>query len=102
MDVNTPGPGYYQAEKSDIAPIYKYKQTSVFASKVDRVGNRMRNSQSEMGNTHTLKGRIAAGVNSTNPLSPAHGVNPDDQDEDEYYEEEDDGTTPGPGAYFNP
>ena len=40
------------------------------------------------------------GVNTVNPMSPQE--DPRDMDEDEYYEEEDDGTTPGPGAYFNP
>ncbi|CAI2359206.1 unnamed protein product [Moneuplotes crassus] len=30
------GPGHYQVEKSDIFPIYKYKQSSVFASRVER------------------------------------------------------------------
>lgn len=34
--IDTPGPGHYLAEKTDLAPIYKYKQSSVFASKVDR------------------------------------------------------------------
>jgi hypothetical protein len=32
----TPGPGAYNAEKVDIFPIYKYKASSVFVSKVDR------------------------------------------------------------------
>lgn len=41
---DTPGPGYYQAEKTELFPIYKYKPSSVFASKVDRQGQRMRNS----------------------------------------------------------
>jgi len=31
-----PGPGYYNAEKVDIFPIYKYKPSSVFVSKVAR------------------------------------------------------------------
>lgn len=30
------GPGHYQVEKTDIFPIYKYKQSSVFASRVER------------------------------------------------------------------
>ena len=42
--VDTPGPGHYLAEKTDLAPIYKYKQSSMFASKVDRnSGKRIRN-----------------------------------------------------------
>lgn len=32
-----PGPGHYQSDKTEIFPIYKYKPSSVFASKVDRV-----------------------------------------------------------------
>lgn len=36
---NNPGPGHYSSEKTDIFPIYKYKPSSVFASKVDRVRN---------------------------------------------------------------
>ena len=31
-----PGPGHYNAEKVEIFPIYKYKESSVFASKVAR------------------------------------------------------------------
>jgi hypothetical protein len=34
--LETPGPGHYLAENKDVVPIYKYKQSSVFASKVDR------------------------------------------------------------------
>ncbi len=67
--VDTPGPGHYLAEKTDLAPIYKYKQSSVFASKVDRQGKKVRNANSEMGHTH--KARTAAGIKSTNPLSPS-------------------------------
>lgn len=31
-----PGPGYYNSDKVDIFPIYKYKPSSVFVSKVHR------------------------------------------------------------------
>jgi len=31
-----PGPGHYNSEKTDIFPIYKYKPSSVFVSKVNR------------------------------------------------------------------
>ena len=73
----------------------------MFASKVDRQsGKPLRNAQSELG--QQKKGRTAAGIKSTNPLSPTQGSQPDEEDEDDYYDEEDDGTTPGPGAYFNP
>jgi hypothetical protein len=73
----------------------------MFASKVDRVtGKPLRNAHSELG--HSKKGRTAAGIKSTNPLSPTQGSLPDEEDEDEYYDEEDDGITPGPGSYFNP
>ena len=69
VGVDTPGPGHYLAEKTDLAPIYKYKQSSMFASKVDRVaGKPQRNAHSELG--HSKKGRTAAGIKSTNPLSP--------------------------------
>lgn len=34
--VLAPGPGHYNAEKVDIFPIYKYKPSSVFVSKVGR------------------------------------------------------------------
>ena len=68
--VDTPGPGHYLAEKTDLAPIYKYKQSSMFASKVDRVtGKPLRNANSELG--ENKKGRTAAGIKSTNPLSPS-------------------------------
>jgi hypothetical protein len=50
LGVDTPGPGHYLAEKTDLAPIYKYKQSSMFASKVDRVtGKPLRNAHSELG-----------------------------------------------------
>ena len=40
-----PGPGHYNAEKVDIFPIYKYKPSSVFVSKVGREsGKNLRNS----------------------------------------------------------
>ena len=61
----------------------------------------MKNNNAEIGVSIGAKGRTAAGVKSTNPLSPAQGSLPDDE-EDDYYDEEDDGQTPGPGAYFNP
>jgi len=35
-DTDIPGPGHYNAEKVDIFPIYKYKPSSVFVSKVAR------------------------------------------------------------------
>lgn len=38
-----PGPGHYNADKVDIFPIYKYKPSSVFVSKVVRDKN-IRNS----------------------------------------------------------
>ena len=34
--IDIPGPGHYNAEKVDIFPIYKYKPSSVFVSKVHR------------------------------------------------------------------
>ena len=34
-----PGPGHYNADKVDIFPIYKYKPSSVFVSKVVRDKN---------------------------------------------------------------
>ncbi len=36
VDTRPPGPGHYNADKSDIFPIYKYKPSSVFVSKVER------------------------------------------------------------------
>lgn len=36
VPVNVPGPGHYNADKVDIFPIYKYKPSSVFVSKVAR------------------------------------------------------------------
>ena len=43
MGGNAPGPGHYNAEKVDIFPIYKYKPSSVFVSKVERNGqNRLK------------------------------------------------------------
>lgn len=36
MTAYGPGPGHYNADKIDIFPIYKYKPSSVFVSKVER------------------------------------------------------------------
>ena len=36
LEAGLPGPGYYNADKVDIFPIYKYKPSSVFVSKVAR------------------------------------------------------------------
>lgn len=35
-----PGPGYYNVEKVEVFPIYKYKPSSVFVSKVNRVAQK--------------------------------------------------------------
>lgn len=53
------------------------------------------------------KSHLSQGVKSLNPLSPLGSgteihSRPEETEEDEYDEEDDDGTTPGPGAYFNP
>jgi Sperm-tail PG-rich repeat len=112
----TPGPGYYLAEKAEVFPLYKYKQSSAFASKVDRTGRRMRNSLTGIGGAITHSGAIGksskttsalgGGIKSFNPLSPQGAktetrATEKDDDEDYYEEEVDDGTTPGPGQYFN-
>jgi hypothetical protein len=40
LEKELPGPGHYNAEKVDIFPIYKYKPSSVFVSKVARDANK--------------------------------------------------------------
>ena len=90
-------------------PVYKYKQSSVFASKIGREGKRMRNSMSTVGGviTHSV-GSInkLGGIQPFKQLSPNGGLEPGqprEEDEEEYYDEDDDdGRTPGPGSYFNP
>ena len=69
----------------------------------------MRNSFQNLGSamTHSVGGlkskTFGKGIAPINPLSPQGGIEPKmTEDEEDYYEEEDDGTTPGPGAYFNP
>jgi hypothetical protein len=103
---DTPGPGYYLAEKVEVVPVYKYKQSSMFASKVDRVGRKMRNSFNDnmtTGNVKVKSKLVSAGVKPQHALSPLYeNPNGDMMDDDEYYDEDDDGTTPGPGSYFNP
>jgi hypothetical protein len=92
VTANIPGPGYYNAEKVDIFPIYKYKPSSVFVSRVGR------------DNQKSLKTHSA--FPTKNQLSTSHNgkaaINP--LNDDDYYEEDDDddGKTPGPGAYWNP
>lgn len=86
-------------------PIYKYKQSSAFASKVDRQGRRMRNSYNGFGTNlggNSTFSKPSTNQLMTNPMSPTEGNRENEEEDDEYYEEDDDGTTPGPGAYFNP
>lgn len=75
---DTPGPGYYIPEKAEVFPLYKYKQSSAFASKVDRQGQRMRNSVTGMmtlttGSKFVSKTHSALGAKGLNPLSPQNG-----------------------------
>lgn len=35
-----PGPGYYNSDRVDVFPIYKYKPSSVFVSTVEREKNK--------------------------------------------------------------
>ena len=78
----------------------------MFASKVDRVGRKMRNSFNDnmtTGNVKVKSKLVSAGVKSQHALSPQYeNPNGEMMDDDEYYDEDDDGTTPGPGSYFNP
>jgi hypothetical protein len=82
-DDATPGPGYYQAEKVEVFPIYKYKQSSMFASKVDRISKKNRNSMNGLGQALTTSGsKVRARTNLTskgiirslNPISPTNGA----------------------------
>jgi hypothetical protein len=89
---SVPGPGHYNAEKVDIFPIYKYKPSSVFVSKVAR-------------DNHGKSLKTHSAFPTKNIMSTSHQdkspINPLD---DDYYDEDDeeDGKTPGPGAYWNP
>lgn len=87
--VEQPGPGHYNADKVDVFPIYKYKPSSVFVSKVERDQN-----------MKTLKAQHAL---SNKPLSQQNtSYNMLGNDDDYYEDDEDDGQAPGPGSYFNP
>lgn len=86
------GPGHYQVEKTDIFPIYKYKQSAVFASRVDRatsvqVKKRQRN-------------RIPVGR--TRPITAYQNVT---KEKSEYFANElssdDEDAQPGPGFYLD-
>ncbi len=78
-----PGPGHYNSHKTDIFPIYKYKQSSVFMSKVERQTGQK---------PPKPKGKPPA-------KAPAQIM-----EEDDYYDEDDDENpiVPGPGHYYNP
>ena len=81
-----PGPGHYNAEKVDIFPIYKYKPSSVFVSKVAR---------------ETHKGLRSSTHMSGFGLPPKPHTAASQQDDD-YYDEDDEDQPPGPGSYYNP
>jgi hypothetical protein len=92
-----PGPGHYQSDKTEIFPIYKYKPSSVFASKVERVRDQK--------GVSSLKAKQLAG----RPPRSHQGSRPtaateyeDGNDQDIYEDDEDEGVSPGPGYYFNP
>lgn len=80
LDKEIPGPGHYNAEKVDIFPIYKYKPSSVFVSKVARDTH------------HKLRG------SSQLLMKPQSATAPID---DDYYDEDEDEYAPGPGSYYN-
>lgn len=84
------GPGHYQVEKTEIFPIYKYKPTSVFASRVERatsvqVKKRQRNNL-PVGRTRP----ITAYQNVIRQHTDFVGAD---------LESDDDGDNPGPGYY---
>lgn len=68
-------------EQADMFPVYKYKQSSMFASKIDRDGKRMRNSMSTVGGviTHSVSNAKSIGLlNGIQPFkSPSGGLEPD-------------------------
>jgi len=72
------GPGSYSDSKIDIAPMYKFKQSSIFASKTNRFHDEH-------------KGRHKKDIPASEEVS-----------EDEDSEEEVDDVTPGPGYYYDP
>jgi len=73
-------------------PIYKYEQSSMFASKIDRDGRCMLNSMTTVG------GAITHSVDSTKNINLLHGVHPfkspsggfepdtQEDEEDDYFE----------------
>ena len=85
------GPGHYQVEKTDIFPIYKYKQSSVFASRVERATSVQVKKRK----------RPNLPVGRTRPITAYQNMNP----KLGHFEAElssDDDEQPGPGYYvFN-
>ena len=85
------GPGHYQVEKTDIFPIYKYKQSSVFASRVERATS-VQIKKRRKPNIPVGKSRPITAYN--------HLVKP----KLEHFEADlssDDENQPGPGYYVN-
>jgi hypothetical protein len=87
---NQLGPGHYQVEKTEIFPVYKYKQSSVFASKVERA------------TTVQVKKRSRASfpVGRTRPITSYQNMN--SANKDHFAAElssDDDDDLPGPGYY---
>lgn len=83
------GPGHYQVEKTDIFPIYKYKQSSVFASRVERA------------TTVQVKKRPRPNfpVGRTRPITAYQNMNKGHNDHFEAELSSDDEGQPGPGYY---
>ena len=89
---NNLGPGHYQVEKTDMFPIYKYKQSSVFASNVERA--------TSVQVKKRAKNNIPVGKN--RPITAYHNVMKEkmgfiETENDEDSEED----HPGPGYYIS-
>jgi len=88
---NTIGPGSYDLSQLSAEPVYKYKQSSVFASAVTR-----QDSQSSV-RTQSVKRLVPS--SSTRPITAALRTEASQCVLDEVSSEED-GVTPGPGYYL--
>jgi hypothetical protein len=92
------GPGQYNSEKQEIFPVYKYKQSSVFASKVQRSfsqhGPKDKKKKPGQRNTHTENAQRSN-------FSKTQTIANDDDEDEESDSELEDTATPGPGYYAN-
>ena len=89
------GPGYYDPERAEVEPIYKYNQNSVFASSVGR----NKTSHSRVKKVIRGKSRPITAANQLSKYNLRQNLSHAVLISDSSSESEDADVTPGPGYY---